>query len=224
MLDQLRENLASVRDDIARACSAAGRNAAEITLVCVTKYAELEWVHGLYELGERDFGEARPQQLAERTPQFGDDVHWHLIGSLQANKVRSTLQHARTIHSVDSAKLLERVDRIAGELGVSPEVFLQVNVSGEESKHGWSTASFEASRPPIETLQHCRVVGLMTMAPRVSEPAEARPYFAELRRLRDETLPALPSLSMGMSGDFSEAIGEGATHVRVGSRLYDGLQ
>jgi hypothetical protein len=222
MLDQLRQNLSAVRDQIATACRHADRNPDEVTLVCVTKYADIEWVHGLYELGERHFGESRPQQLSDRTPLFANDVHWHLIGSLQSNKVRSVVQHAHTIHSVDSTKLLERVDRIAGEEKATPNVFLQVNVSDEDTKHGWSVASFQAEKPADAQLKHARLVGLMTMAPRVDDTSQARPYFATLRQL-DDQFAKLPSLSMGMSNDFAAAIAEGATHVRVGSRLFHGL-
>lgn len=222
MLDQLRQNLVTVHDQIDAACTDAGRNAKEVTLICVTKYAQLDWVRGLYELGERHFGESRPQQLAERTPLFDADVHWHLIGSLQSNKVRTVIQHAQTIHSVDSTKLLERVDRIAGEEGVIPNVFLQVNVSDENTKHGWSISSFQDEQPTSISLEHAHLVGLMTMAPRVDDTNSARPYFAALRQLNEEVV-TLPSLSMGMSNDFAAGIAEGATHVRVGSRLFQGL-
>lgn len=223
MLDRLRQNLECVQADIAAACAQVGRDPDEVTLVCVTKYAELDWVHGLYELGQRDFGESRPQQLADRTPQFPEDVRWHLIGSLQANKVRLTIQHASVIHSIDSLRLLDRVDRIAGEDGVCPDVFLQVNVSDESSKHGWSPTSFRAEASSIAAPKHVAIIGLMTMAPRVDSPEEARPYFGKLRTLRDEMMPEASALSMGMSGDFAEAIHEGATHIRVGSRLFEGL-
>lgn len=223
MLDKLRQNLTAVQTDIDAACADVGRAPSDVTLVCVTKYARLEWVRGLYELGQHNFGESRPQQLAERASLFADDVVWHLIGSLQANKVRTAIEHAAVIHSVDSAKLLERIDRIAGEESVRPDLFLQVNVSGEDAKHGWSVDSFREEAGGLGRPTNTNVVGLMTMAPLVDTPEEARPYFAALRKLRDDVMPSGQSLSMGMSGDFAEAIREGATHVRVGSRLFEGL-
>ena len=147
MLDRLQKNLSGVRREIASACASSGRNVDDVTLVCVTKYAQIDWVHGLYELGERDFGESRPQQLAERTTLLPAEVRWHLIGTLQANKVRPVVRHASTIHSIDSLKLLERVERIATEEDAHPRLFLQVNVSGETAKHGWSPQSFRKRRP-----------------------------------------------------------------------------
>lgn len=223
MFDRLQKNLSEVRREIASACASSGRNVDDVTLVCVTKYAQIDWVHGLYALGERDFGESRPQQLSERTALLADDVRWHLIGTLQANKVRPAVRHASTIHSVDSLKLLERVERIAIEENACPQLFLQVNVSGEAAKHGWSPQSFRNDAARLPQSSQARIVGLMTMAPAVDRAGEARPYFTALKALRDEVGPAWPALSMGMSGDFCEAIEEGATHIRVGSRLFEGL-
>ncbi|MEZ6062513.1 MAG: YggS family pyridoxal phosphate-dependent enzyme [Planctomycetaceae bacterium] len=227
----IRGNLSDVRREVAEACRHVGRDPDSVKLVAVTKYADWEWVRHLATL-HHSFGEARPQQLAERQPQL-PDVEWHLIGQLQRNKVRIALQHAALIHSVDSLKLLERISTVAGDLKVHPSVLLEVNVSGEASKSGFSSSTLQTEWPQI-----CRhagavnIAGLMTMAPASDDPENARPAFRGLRKLRDQLAAQpvsqsaglqLPELSMGMSGDFAVAVEEGATLIRIGSRLFDGL-
>ena len=234
-LSPLQSNLAAVRERIAAAAIAAGREPDGVTLVAVTKYADDAQVRGLLGLGVRDLGENRPQQLVERAERFAEDppVRWHQIGQLQRNKVRKLLPAARLTHSVDSEKLLAAIDRVAGEEGPvfpdgGPAVLLQANVSGEASKSGFAPDALRRlwERGP-DRFPHVAVRGLMTLAP-AAEPggveAVARPVFAGLRELRDELGGAgrLPILSMGMSGDFEAAIAEGATHVRLGSVLLDG--
>lgn len=228
----LATNLAAIQDEMARACQSAGRDLREVRLLAVTKYADLEWVKTLVQLGQRELGESRPQQLVQRAELLADGpaVSWHLIGNLQRNKVRSVLPYVDLIHSIDSARLLERVDAIAGELELVPEVLLEVNVSGEESKHGFDPVALDADWDQLMSYQHARIVGLMTMAPKVESPDEARPWFARLRELRDRLQSRIAAphhlneLSMGMSGDFAAAILEGSTIVRVGSRLFEGLE
>jgi len=230
-LERLAENLAAVRDRIAAAATDAGRDPAAITLVAVTKYARDEWVRGLLDLGVRDLGENRPQQLTERADAFPAEpaVRWHQIGQLQRNKVRKLLPAAFLTHSVDSEKLLATIDRIAGEEGLKPEILLQANVTGEDSKSGFAPHSLRSlCETGLDRFPHVAVRGLMTMAPAAEPDAVdrvARPAFAALRELREELggEAALPVLSMGMSGDFEPAIAEGATHVRIGSLLYGGL-
>ena len=230
-LDALAANLAAVHDRVAAAATAAGRDPGAVTLVAVTKYARDAWVRGLLDLGVRDLGENRPQQLTERAGAFAADppVRWHQIGQLQRNKVRKLLPAAFLTHSVNGEKLLAAVDRVAEEEGLTPAVLLQANVSGEGSKGGFSPDELRAlCDAGLDRYPHVRVRGLMTMAP-AAEPAVvqavARPVFAGLRALRDELAgpEAWPVLSMGMSGDFEPAIAEGATHVRVGSALFAGL-
>lgn len=225
----LAANLASVRDRIAAAAERSNRDPDDIVLVAVTKYAELDWVRGLIDLGVTQLGESRPQQLVSRSELFSEPVTWHLIGHLQRNKVRPVLPVAALIHSVDSFRLLDRIESIAEELGVSPRVLLEVNVKGEESKNGFAPPELLQQAERLSGYRHLIVDGLMTMAPRVDDPEQARPAFVALRELR-ETLAAvtgdnvpLGELSMGMSGDFDVAIEEGATLVRIGSRLFDGL-
>ena len=222
-------NLENVRARIAAACERAGRDPRSVTLIAVTKYAELDWVRVLLDAGVRELGESRPQQLAERAGLLGGEIDWYLIGPLQRNKVRPMLELGVRIHSVDNLRLLERIDRLAAELGVRPRVLLEVNISGEEAKHGFRPAELLGQWPTIAGYSHVRLDGLMTMAPYSDDPEHSRPVFRELRLLRDrlrEQTPAigLPDLSMGMSGDYEAAIEEGATLIRPGSSLFAGLE
>lgn len=228
MSDRLTSNWTAVRAEIAAACERANRPVDSVRLVAVTKYAEMDWVRGLVALGQVTLGENRPQQLIERAETL-QGAEWHLIGHLQRNKVRAVLPFAACIHSIDSLKLLARIGEIAGELGLTPRALLEVNVSGEESKDGFSAATVRADWPQIQAVENVTVAGLMTMAPLTDDPQTARPVFRRLRELRDELQAsarpgiALSELSMGMSGDFAVAIEEGSTMVRVGSRLFEGL-
>jgi pyridoxal phosphate enzyme (YggS family) len=228
----MKEKLAANRDavlaEIAAACQRAGRAVDSVRLIAVTKYAQLEWVRGLVELGQTELGENRPQQLIERSGQVGR-ARWHLIGHLQRNKVRAVLPHAACIHSIDSLKLLARIGEIAGELALQPRVLIEVNVSGEQSKDGFDPAVLRREWPEILAVSNVAVSGLMTMAPLADDAELARPCFRMLRELRDELQAIagdrcrLDELSMGMSGDFAVAIEEGTTMVRVGTRLFEGL-
>lgn len=223
---QLNANLAHVRSRIQIASSSVNRDPDSVTLVAVTKYARPEWIEGLVELGVSDFGENRPQQLAERQARW-PQVRWHLIGHLQRNKVKPMLGVASLIHSVDSLRLAERISESAN---ASQPILLEVNISGEESKDGFTKESLLHEWEQLIALPQLRIDGLMTMAPLASDPEAARPVFRDLRVLRDQLRErsgnqvSLNQLSMGMSGDFEVAIQEGATFVRVGSRLFEGLE
>lgn len=227
----ITKNLHSVRQRIAAACARSGRDPASVMLVAVTKYAELDWVRRLVALGVVELGENRPQQLAQRAGEISAPVHWHLIGHLQRNKVRSILPLTSLIHSADSVRLLEAVERIAGELDLRPRVLLEVNLSGEEAKHGFRAEELTATWNEIARCERTQVEGLMTMAAYSDNPEDARPVFARLRELRDqlrsqsspELALRLQQLSMGMTGDFEVAVEEGATIVRIGSALWEGL-
>lgn len=224
----IASNLARIREQIEAACRRSGRAPASVRLVAVTKSAEVPWIRTLVALGVHDLGESRPQQLAERASLIRNNVHWHLIGHLQRNKVRKVLPLAAWIHSVDSLSLLKRLDEIAAELLVRPKVFLEVNVSGEGSKNGFRPDDLLATWPAMAQVANVEIAGLMTMAPFSDRVEDARSTFAELRALRDQLVSAAPhsalsELSMGMSGDFEVAIEEGATMVRVGTSLFEGL-
>jgi PLP dependent protein len=221
-------NHARVVEQIAAACRRAGRDASEVRLVAVTKSAEIAWIEAIVALGVRDLAESRPQKLCERAAVIDPSVRWHLIGQLQRNKIRKVLPVAGWVHSVDSSTLLRRIDEIAGELGVRPRLLLEANVSGEAAKSGFSPKELSEVWPVVAAVKHVEVAGLMTMAPFSDDPEASRSVFAALRALRDQLqtrVPAieLPELSMGMSGDFEVAVEEGATMVRVGTSLFEGL-
>jgi pyridoxal phosphate enzyme (YggS family) len=230
--EQLSQNLNSILDEMHSACQRSGRDKSSVRLVAVTKYAEWPWIQELSSLYQT-FGENRPQQLADRQEML-PEVEWHLIGQLQRNKVRLALQHATLIHSVDSLKLLERIEETAASMNVGAQVLLQVNASGEASKSGFTPEEITQEWPTIlAKSSRTRIIGLMTMAAEPKNPEDARPTFRKLRQLRDhlaarddsrEAGILLPELSMGMSGDFIPAIEEGATLVRIGSRIFQGLQ
>jgi hypothetical protein len=224
--DMIARNLAAVRERIASACARTGRDPNSVRLVAVTKSADLEAIRALIELGEVDLGENRPQQLAHRAAALPNHVRWHLIGHLQRNKIDLVLPIVQLIHSVDSLRLLRSLAERSAKGDRRPQLLLEVNVSGEQTKGGFSPAELAAAWDEIRTLAAGRVVGLMTMAPLSDDPNVIRPVFRGLRKLRDQLVDRaggdvlLPELSMGMSGDFEIAVEEGATIVRIGSRLF----
>lgn len=226
----LQRNLDAVRGRIAAAARTSGRPADAVRLVAVTKSVGPEIVRELLPLmGAADFGENRIADAEERAAAVPKGPTWHLIGHLQANKVRRALNLFPWIHSVDDIDLLTRIDRIAHEEGVRPRILLQVNVSGEASKSGCSPEAVRPLARAAAAARHLDVVGLMTMAPLDREPEASRPWFRGLRALRDELIATgdMPSgfveLSMGMTNDFEIAVEEGATLVRVGRALFSGL-
>jgi pyridoxal phosphate enzyme (YggS family) len=228
---RIRENLAEIRARIAEAARRSGRGAEAVRLVAVTKFVGEEECRALAEAGCLAQGESRPQHLWEKAATLAElPIEWHLIGHLQRNKVRRTLPLVRCIQSADSLALLETIDRHAAELSLRIPVLLEVNVSGETAKHGFEPADVEPSLEAIARLEHVEVRGLMCMASLEGGLDVARRDFAALRTLRDRLRGVCPEslrldeLSMGMSGDFEVAIEEGATLVRVGSALFEGLE
>jgi len=221
----LGEILSEVRGRIEAACARAGRSADEVEIVAVTKTHGAEVVKEAWDAGLRIVGENKVQEAAWKKPASVTGPMWHLIGHLQSNKVRHALELFDFIHSVDSAKLADRIDFIADSIGASPHVLLEVNVSGEKSKSGMRP---EDVRPTLEHIAaecpRVTVEGLMTMAPFSENPEDARPYFRRLRELRDGLQDSLGigllRLSMGMSGDYEVAVEEGATWVRLGTVLF----
>ena len=221
MSGEISANLAAVQARIACAEQAAGRAPGSVKLVAVSKTFPPEYVQAAYDGGQRTFGENRVQELSGKTPVLPKDIEWHLIGHLQANKVRGAVEHASWIHSIDTLELLRRTARIAYEMGKSPQLLLEVNVSGEASKFGMTP---EEARQAVSAFPCPLLRGLMTVAPAEASPEELHRIFADLRALRDSLAQAsglpLTELSMGMSGDFEIAIAEGATMVRVGSAIF----
>jgi PLP dependent protein len=230
--ERIRHNLDEVQARIALAAGRAGRPAGDVRLVAVTKKSSPLWIKALLDCGVFDLGENYPQELWKKSEVLADRaaaIRWHLIGHLQTNKVKKTLPLVKLIHSVDSLKLLKLLNEAATNSVDPPPVCLQVNTSGEESKHGWSPAQIMEDSDSIAGCRSVAIVGLMTMAALEGGSQErARASFALLRETRDslrrKTGLPLPELSMGMSGDFELAILEGATLVRIGSALFDGLQ
>ncbi len=219
----ISENLQAVRERIARAADRAGRREQDIRLVAVTKYATPGdgFVEALLDAGCRDFGEARPQSLVDKAEQFGTDpIRWHLIGSLQRNKIRKLLPICSLIHSVDSIKLLDAIDRIAEEenLTTVPPLLLEINISSEEMKHGFEPEEIPAVLEHAAGLPRLTVLGLMGMSGLRSDETQKRREFQTLFQLAEKH--GLREISMGMSDDFETAIEEGATIVRIGSMLY----
>ncbi len=209
-MSQLQQNLASVRERIAQACKRAGRKPEDVQLVAVTKTVPAEIVAQLPALGVTIVGENRVQEAAEKIPQVSG-LRWHLIGSLQSNKAKKANAMFEAIHSVDR---IELVDALKDPV----QVFIEVNVAGETSKHGVKPDEAQALVDRIRRFHpHLALQGLMTMAP-LGE--DSRPHFKRLATLAKEC--GVTGLSMGMSGDFEIAIEEGATHVRIGTALFKG--
>jgi len=225
-----------VRDRSARACQRAGRDPASVTLVCVTKQVSVDRIREALALGITDVGENRVQEAQQKWAKLGPlpGIRRHLIGHLQRNKAKDAVALFDVIHSVDSIRLADELERQAAQRNnLQPiEVFLQVNVSGETTKFGCAPDDVPALAHTAAQLPHLRLAGLMTMAPFSENPEDARPHFRRLRELRDQLQTSLMTqspnhlitqslkLSMGMSGDFEVAIEEGADVIRVGTAIF----
>ena len=224
MKDGIADNLEAVRERIATACARAGRPAESVRLLAVSKTYGPEAVGAAAAAGQTRFGENRVQEAAAKIPACPGHLQWHLIGHLQSNKAAQAAQLFDWIHSVDSLKLLEALDRHAGEAGRRLEVMVQVNVSGERSKSGLAPGEVPAVLAAGSRLPHVQIRGLMTIPPLAEDPEIARPFFRNLRERREawsaELGIDLPELSMGMTHDLEVAIAEGATFVRVGTGIF----
>ena len=220
--DFLKDNLNKIQQTISKACDKAGRLPESVTLLPVTKVQPLEKLTALYELGEKSFGENKVQEINEKAEALPQDIDWHFIGSLQSNKVRQVLKHASWIHSVYSIKLINRIENIAEKDGKRPKIFLQVNLTGEEQKGGFSPEKLEEAVKLASSCMNLELVGLMTMGKAGAGDSETLDVFKELKSIQvnlSKSEPKLSEISMGMSGDFPLAILEGATYIRVGSLL-----
>ena len=224
---EFSEILKDVQEKIADACGRVGRDPAEVEIVAVTKTHGAEVVREAWESGLRIVGENKVQEAAWKQPLAVSGPEWHLIGHLQRNKVRSALALFECFHSIDSIPLLDRMETVAAEMGKRPRVLLEVNVSGERSKDGMKPADVPAAVEHVLTAcPSLTLEGFMTMAPFFPQEKveETRPFFRELRELRDameeEFGARFPRLSMGMSGDYPIAVEEGATWVRLGTVLF----
>ncbi len=222
-------NLTQVHTRIAAAAARAGRDPATITLVAVSKTKPMAAIEAAYHAGQRDFGENRLEELWSKVAaaqQLGlHDIRWHLIGTIQSRKTTEAVGPFALIHSVDRDKIAQRLSRDAEAAHCVLSVLVEVNVSGEASKHGFAPAELLATGAELLALPGIRIAGLMTMAPLVEEAEAARPVFRRLCELRAELQARYPAsdwphLSMGMTNDFEVAIEEGATLVRIGSAIF----
>jgi pyridoxal phosphate enzyme (YggS family) len=223
-MSEVAENLSVIAGKISAACLRAGRDVKSVQLIAVSKTFPVGSVREAFEAGQLQFGESKVQEAEPKVAALPGSLHWHFIGRVQRNKVRKMLQNFEVIHAIDSLRLASYTDEIAGELGLFPKVFLQVNVGREASKGGFEPDVLRAEMESLLKLGRLEIIGLMCIPPAGPDAESARPWFASLRETRDalelEFGVTLPALSMGMSGDFEVAIEEGSTHVRVGSAIF----
>ncbi|ETT56402.1 YggS family pyridoxal phosphate enzyme [Paenibacillus odorifer] len=221
----LQERIAEVEERVARACAASGRDRNDVKVIAVTKYVSLEMVSSVLEAGLEHVAESRWQDAEHKWKVLGDKGTWHFIGHLQTNKVKDVIGKFQYIHSLDRMSLAQELHKKALAADQEVNVFLQVNISGEDTKFGLSPEAVPGFLREIASLDRVKVIGLMTMAPLEGDPELTRPVFRGLRELRDElnqlalTPEPITELSMGMSNDFEVAIQEGATWVRLGTVL-----
>lgn len=221
----LQDRMKEVNERIEVACTRSGRSSSEVHIIAVTKYVSVEATQEVLDQGLLHIGENRAQNALPKIETLGDTAIWHYIGHLQSNKVKEVVGKFSYIHSVDRLSLAKEINKKAEAMDVKVNVFVQVNVSGEASKQGIQPNEAKLLLSEINKLSHLKVIGLMTMAPIVDKPEQARPVFRGLRLLRDELNQAhvtdepITELSMGMSDDFEIAIEEGATWIRLGTIL-----
>ena len=225
---RLSENIARVRSDIRSCCIAAGRDPEDITLIGVSKVFPVEYAEAAVMAGLKDLGENRVQELVPKIERFSSldlDVNWHLIGTLQKNKVKYVIGKTKLIHSVNTVELAEEIPKRSVGNNVTTRILLQANVSGEESKHGFAPHELKPALDNVMDMPGIEVCGLMTMAPIETYEGEAREVFARTRVIFDDLASYVKSdnwkiLSMGMSQDYKSAILEGSTHIRVGTAIF----
>lgn len=222
----IKENLQNVEAHIQEACRKSRRRREDVTLVAVSKTHPVETLKEAYDLGIRIFGENKAQELTEKYEALPKDIKWHMIGHLQRNKVKYVIDKAALIHSVDSLRLAEEIEKEAKKRGITANILIEVNVAGEASKFGIRPEELSRFTEKIVEFPHICVKGLMTIAPYVENPEKNRPVFASLRKLSVDIAQesahniSMSILSMGMTGDYRVAIEEGATIVRVGTGVF----
>ena len=222
----LASNLQEVERKIMEACDKAGRAREEITLIAVSKTKPVPMLQEIYDLGVRDFGENKVQELTDKEPQLPADLRWHMIGHLQRNKVKQVIDKAVLIHSVDSVRLAKAIEVEAAKKDIIVQILLEVNVAEEDSKFGLKLDEVLPAVEEIATMPHVRIKGLMTIAPFVENPEENRTVFAQLQKLSVDIAEknidnvSVDILSMGMTNDYQVAIEEGATMIRVGTGIF----
>ena len=230
----IKENITEIKCRIRAACERAGREESEVTLIAVSKTKPVAMILEANLAGMTEFGENKPQELRDKTeelipeqyPELHLPLHWHMIGTLQTNKIKYIVGKTVLIHSIDSVKLAEAVSKEAVKRQQSCDILLEVNIAEEESKHGFSTEEIFTAVEQISVLQGIRIRGLMTVAPYTQQPEENRCYFRKMKQLlidinsKNIDNVFMDTLSMGMSSDFEVAVEEGATMVRVGTGIF----
>src|SRR5262249_19762070 len=220
----IAENLERVRKQIAQAAAKAGRDVKHVELVAITKTHPPESVREAVEGGQILFGESRVQEARAKIPELPSNCRWHFVGHLQKNKIRHALSLFEMFHGIDSLELARDIDRIAEENGAHPNVLLQVNVAAEGSKFGFAPAALRKQMEALLALPRLSIEGLMCIPPVAVKSEDSRKFFVQVRELRDslerEFNMKLPQLSMGMTNDYSVAVEEGATLVRVGTAIF----
>ena len=196
----------------------AGRQPNDAHLIPVTKTVCIDEIHVLYDLGFREMGENRPEIARPKILAMPDDINWHMIGPVQRRKTRDVVQLFSRVDSVDRMELATELEKRCAELNKIMEILLQLNVSGEQTKSGFTPKVLSDTLKTVQSCNHLRIVGLMTMAPAEATETQIRGYFRELKHLADDN--GLPELSMGMTNDFEIALEEGATEIRIGTALY----
>lgn len=222
----IQENLSYVKQNIADACARAGRDTSEVTLIAVSKTKPVEMLWEAYRAGVRDFGENRALELLDKYEALPKDIRWHMIGHLQRNKVKYLVGRVYLIHSVDSLRLAQEIQKEAEKRQVQADILVEVNVAGEESKFGGSLEDTLQLVQEIALLPSVHIKGLMTVAPYVQDPEENRRIFRNLKQLavdierKSIDNVSMNVLSMGMTGDYRVAVEEGAAYVRVGTGIF----
>ena len=222
----IAENYKQVKENIAQACRAVGRNPEEVTLIAVSKTKPVEMLQQAYDAGARCFGENKVQEIMDKYPCLPEDIKWHMIGHLQRNKVKYIVDKVAMIHSVDSLRLAEAIEQEAKKQNVKVPVLIEVNVAGEESKFGLKPEEVLPFLETVSNFEHLQVKGLMTIAPYVENPEENRQIFRQLKKIsvdidqKNINNINMSVLSMGMTGDYQVAVQEGATMVRVGTGIF----
>ena len=225
---RISDNIAAVQDSIAEAVKASGRQPGSVTLIGVSKVFPVEYAEAAAMSGLKDLGENRVQELVPKVERFSAldiDVNWHLIGTLQKNKVKYIIGKTCLIHSVNSVELAEEISKRSASNNVTSRILLQANVSGEESKHGFAPHELKPAIDKINELPSIEICGLMTMAPIETYEGQAREVFAKTRVIFEDLKSYTGSeswkiLSMGMSQDYKSAIYEGSTHIRIGTAIF----
>ena len=222
----ISENLTYVQKQIDTACEKSGRKKTEVTLIAVSKTKPIELLQEAYDAGVRDFGENKVQELMEKMPKLPGDIRWHMIGHLQRNKVKYIVGKVFLIHSVDSFRLAEEISKESVKQNVETDILLEVNVAGEDSKFGTTTEDAITLVKQISGLPGIHIKGLMTIAPFTENSEENRIYFRKLKQLSVDIAAKnidnvnMNVLSMGMTGDYTVAVEEGAGYVRVGTGIF----